>query len=241
MKQIADSVLFIPGQDEMIPDSHTYIVGKLSSKDLSLIDPGLMGKAEYKIDAVIKAGIALPDIKRIILTHTHLDHMGCLPDVKEKIPHAELWVHKNEGEPMEQGDDRTIYGMEMFKTMCQAQFNLGPDAFNLHVDRKLEGGQNLTVGGTAWEVMHIPGHSIGGIALYNREDKILIPGDVIYADSAIGRFDLFGANGAHLKESLLALSQLDVEILLPGHNRIMEAVPTGYILNTAKQWEPYLT
>ena len=92
-----------------------------------------------------------------------------------------------------------------------------------------------------WEIIHIPGHSQGSIALYNRQGKILIPGDTVYADYAIGRFDLHGASGPELKNSLISLSELDVDVLLPGHNRILEDVPPGYILETAKQWEPYLT
>ena len=61
---------------------------------------------------------------------------------------------------------------------------------------------------------------MGGIGLYDSGRKILIPGDVVYADYAIGRFDLHGANGAKLKDSLMRLADLDVEILLPAHNRI---------------------
>jgi hypothetical protein len=70
--------------------------------------------------------------------------------------------------------------------------------------------------------------------------KILIPGDVVYADYAIGRYDLHGADPSALKHSLIRLGALEVDILLPGHNRIDTDVPHGYIAQTAKQWEPYL-
>jgi len=63
----------------------------------------------------------------------------------------------------------------------------------------------------------------------------------VYADYAIGRFDLHGANGSELKNSLLQLAKLEVNILLPGHNRIVKELPAGYIAKTAKQWAPYLT
>ena len=109
------------------------------------------------------------------------------------------------------------------------------------VDRKLSGGEALEIARATWQVIHIPGHSAGSIALYDSENKILIPGDTVYADHAIGRFDLHGASGPQLKNSLLALSDLDVDILLPGHNRIMADVPAGYIRQTAEQWGPYLS
>jgi hydroxyacylglutathione hydrolase len=240
-QQVAEGVYFIQGQDEFIPDSHMYVIGKPDSEDLSLIDAGLMGKADYKLGSIDNLGIDFTSIKRVIMTHTHLDHIGCLAEILERIPWAELWVHELEARPLESGDDRIVYGMEMFKSMCMSQYNLKPGSFSFRVDRRLNGGEELELGGIRWEVMNIPGHSPGSIALYDRQRRILIPGDVVYADYAIGRFDLYGASGAEHKESLFRLGELEVDILLPGHNRINTNLPPGYIADTAKQWAPYLT
>ena len=203
MPEITKGVYFIPGQDEFIPDSHVYVIGMPSSQDLSIVDAGLMGKGGYKIQNIQKLGIKLPDIKRIIMTHTHLDHIGCLKEIREQIPQAELWIHEDEANPIEKGDERGVYGMEMFRTMCQTQYGLKPGDFKFKVDRKLKEGETLDIGGLSWEVLHIPGHSAGSVALYDRVQKVLIPGDVVYADYAIGRFDLHGADGGVLKKSLL--------------------------------------
>jgi len=241
MKQITEGVYFVQGQDEFIPDAHAYIVGRPGTGDLALVDAGLMGKGSYKLNAIQRLGIRLAEIGRVIMTHTHLDHIGCLPEILREIPRAEVWVHRDEGGMLEQGDERAVYGMDMFQSLCQAQYGVAPGAFKLRVDRTLEGGEVLDIGGDRWEVLHIPGHSAGSIGLYHREGRILIPGDVVYADYAIGRFDLYGASGARHRESLMALAELDVDILLPGHNRVMESVPPGYIRQTAEQWAPYLT
>jgi hydroxyacylglutathione hydrolase len=241
MPQMIEGVYFIPGQDEFIPDSHVYVIGKPSSRDLSMVDAGLMGKGAYKIRTVESLGIQLGNIKRIIMTHTHLDHIGCLAEVRERIPDAELWVHASEAEPLEKGDERTVYGMEMFRTMCQAQYGLKPGDFSFKADKKLYGKEVLEIGGMNWEVLHIPGHSAGSIALYDRLSKTLIPGDVVYADYAIGRFDLHSADGPKLRESLMKLAELEVDILLPGHNRVVKGLNPGYIRETAKQWAPYLS
>jgi glyoxylase-like metal-dependent hydrolase (beta-lactamase superfamily II) len=241
MVEVIDGVYFIQGQDEFIPDSHVYLVGRPTSQDLTLIDVGLIGKGGYKINTIKNLGISLDDIKRIIMTHTHMDHIGCLAEIQEQIPKAELWMHTREAEPLEKGDERVVYGMDMFQSMCEAQYGLRPGAFKFQVDRKLQDGEDLEIGGMSWEVLHIPGHSQGSIGLYHRPEKILIPGDVIYADYAIGRFDLHGANGPELKDSLMRLAELEVEILLPGHNRIVKGLQGGYILQTARQWEMYLT
>lgn len=239
--QITEGVYFIPGQDEFIPDSHAYIIGDPSTGDQTLVDAGLMGKGQYKIEAIIRDGIDPTAIKRVIMTHTHLDHIGCLQEILKVIPKAELWVHSEEAEPLEQGDERTVYGMDMFQQMCQTQYGIEPGVFRFRVDRKLEGGESLEIGGMSWQVLHIPGHSPGSIALYNAEEKTLIAGDTVYADYAIGRFDLHGASGPQLRDSILSLADLEVKVLLPGHNRIMQDVPDGYISDTLRQWEPYLS
>ncbi len=241
MAKIMEGIQFIAGQDEFIPDSHVYIIGEPGSNDLSMVDVGLTGKGNYKIQSIRKMGIEPASIKRIIMTHTHLDHIGCLSEIRTQIPEAELWVHALEAEPLERGEDNAVYGMAEFKTMCQMQFGIKAGAFKVKVDRKLQGGETLNMGNMTWEVIHIPGHSMGGIALYNRALKVLIPGDVVYADYAIGRFDLFGANAAQLKASLYNLAELEVNILLPGHNQLAKDLPPGYIMKTAKTWEPYLT
>ena len=240
MAKIYNNVYVIPGQDDFIPDSHVYVIGNPASEDLSLVDVGLTGKGNYKLESIKKMGIDLSSIKRIIMTHTHLDHIGCLTEIKKMIPKAELWVHKNEAEPIENGDDRIIHGMDAFKSMCEMQYGIRPGDLKFKVDRKLEGAEMLEIGGMVWEVIHIPGHSTGGIALYESAQKILIPGDVVYADYAIGRFDLYSADASQLKESLNKLARLDVDVLLPGHNQIVKGVPAGYIKKTAKMWEAYL-
>lgn len=241
MEQVGKGIFYIPGQDEFIPDSHVYVVGERASGDLTLIDAGLMGKGEYKVRSIQENGISPEDIRRVIMTHTHLDHIGCLREILKALPNAELWVHAEEAAPLEEGDERTVYGMDMFQSMCRAQFGIEQGAFKFQVDRKLNGGENLQIGDMAWEVIHVPGHSCGSIALYNRAAKVLIPGDVVYADYAIGRFDLHGASGPELKESLFALSELDVKVLLPGHNRIASDLPADYIRTTAEQWNRYLS
>jgi glyoxylase-like metal-dependent hydrolase (beta-lactamase superfamily II) len=217
------------------------VLGNKNSQDLTLIDPGLMGKGSYKIRSIQAEGFKLEDIKRVIMTHTHVDHIGCLSEIQEKLPNIELWVHTEEAIPLETGDERAVYGIDAFRDFCRSQYGVKPGTFTFRVDRKLKGDEKLNIGGLTWEILHVPGHSPGSIALYDPAEKVLLPGDVVYADFAIGRFDLYGAGGATLKKSLLKLAELDVKILLPGHNQIVKELKPGYILNTAKQWEFYLT
>ena len=240
MLKAHNNIFFIPGQDDFIPDSHVYVLGDPSSGDLSMVDAGLIGKGDYKLASIKKQGIPLSSIKRIIMTHTHLDHIGCISELKKSMPDAELWIHSSEAELIESGNYRAIYGMDAFENMCRMQYDIKADTFKFKIDRKLEDGEVLEIGDMVWEIIHIPGHSSGGIALYEPTQKVLIPGDVIYADYAIGRFDLFGADARQLKDSLAKLGSLDIDVLLPGHNRILKPVPADYVKKTAKMWDAYL-
>ncbi|MEM2115299.1 MAG: MBL fold metallo-hydrolase, partial [Candidatus Caldarchaeum sp.] len=83
-------------------------MGNHERDDITLIDAGLMRKSEYKLKVLDALGIGLDQIKRIILTHSHLDHIGCLPELKRKIPHMEVWLHTAEASELEAGDERTV-------------------------------------------------------------------------------------------------------------------------------------
>jgi hypothetical protein len=80
-----------------------------------------------------------------------MDNIGCLAEIQAQIPWAELWMHTLEAEPLEQGDERAVYGMDMFRSMCEAQYGLKPGAFKFQVDFRLQGGENLEIGGMTWE------------------------------------------------------------------------------------------
>ncbi len=240
MKRILDDLLWIKGEDEFIPDSHMYVIGDIKGDDITLVDAGLIGKGSYKMGILERLGVKAHQIRRIIMTHCHLDHIGCLPELKRMIPQMEVWVHELEAVELEAGDERTVYGMELFKTMAQAQFRLKDGIFKIEVHRKLKDGDLLSLGSSNWSVLHLPGHSKGSIGLYEEGSKVLVSGDTLYSDYAIGRFDLYGADSGQLKASLRRLAPMEIHVLLPAHNRPMEVVPQGYVQDVLRQWEAYL-
>jgi hydroxyacylglutathione hydrolase len=239
-QEVVDGVRWIPGRDRFIPDSHMYVIGKADAGDFSLIDCGLMQMGGYKLEEIEGCGISLKQVKRIIMTHTHLDHIGCLPELLEAIPHAELWVHANEASYLERGDARIIWGNRMFESMIRSQFTVPEGLFRLKVHKKLEDGEELSLGGLSFRVIHLPGHSSGSIGLFNEEHRLFMSGDTIYADGAIGRFDLFSADPSQLRQSLNKIATLGVDILLPCHNRIVKGRAEQMIKNTVIQWAPML-
>jgi glyoxylase-like metal-dependent hydrolase (beta-lactamase superfamily II) len=79
---------------------------------------------------------------------------------------------------------------------------------------------NLKLGKVDLQVYHTPGHSPGSLCFYWPKKKVLISGDVVFR-GGVGRTDLPGGDGNQLKHSIQRLSQLDIEVLLPGHGEII--------------------
>lgn len=239
-ESIIEGVWWIPGRDKFLPDSHMYLIGLPSSEDFTLVDCGMMDMAEYKLEQINKIGIDRAAIKRVILTHTHIDHIGCLPELMEAMPHLQVWAHEAEASLLEKGDESIIMGSPAFEQMVRGQFSLPRGHFKTTVHRHLTGGEALTLGGLDFEVIHIPGHSTGSIGLFLRNEKLFLSGDTIYADGAIGRYDLVSADPLQLRDSLDRIASLGVNALLPCHNRVMKQGAERMIANTVYQWRRYL-
>lgn len=240
IETVVEGIMWIPGRDKFLPDSHMYVVGKPGLGDFTLVDCGLMDMGSYKLEEINNYGIPLKEVKRIILTHTHMDHVGCLPELLEQLPEAEVWVHQEEGAYLERGDDRIVFGNRMFESMIRSQYSVPEGFFKVKVHRKLVGGEQLDLGGVSLRVIHMPGHSAGSIGLFSEEYRLLMSGDTIYADGAIGRYDLFSASPSELRLSLHMIGDLGVDILLPCHNRIVRSGAEPMIRNTVLQWSPLL-
>jgi len=147
------------------------------------------------------------DVQAIVLTHSHLDHIAGVREVRSafggKVP---VWIHRAEekfpGDPM----------LNLSAGWPGAPIT-APDP-----ERLLDDGERIRLGRTVWEVRHVPGHAPGNIALYNAQAKVVIAGDALFAGS-IGRTDLPG--GDHdlllrsIREKLYTLP--DETTVLPGH------------------------
>ncbi len=240
IEKIVEGVYWIAGKDKFLPDSHVYLIGMPESKDFTMVDCGLMEMGSYKLSEIKSIGVNLEDIKRVILTHTHLDHIGCLPEIMQAIEGIEVWVHEEEGNYMEKGDTRVIWGNQMFESMIRSQISIPEGFFDIKPHRKLKGGETLDLGGVVFKVIHIPGHSIGSIGLLNEEHRLFISGDTIYADGAIGRYDLFSADAAQMKSSLDLISKIGIDYLLPCHNRVVKGSAGPMIRKTVMNWAPLL-
>ena len=183
-------------------DCNTYVI----KDDLSIIiDPGLTQFLPALIQDLQNDGIDPKDIDIITNTHLHGDHCWANEAFKE-ISGAKILSH-----PLQ----KKFYDISVIK--AANFFGLQPVEFK--EDGYLDDNR-LNTGNMEFELIHSPGHSPDSISFYCKQEKVLICGDVIFAQNT-GRVDLPGGNADELKQSIEKLSQLEIEYLLPGHMDIV--------------------
>ena len=176
--------------------ANCYIVGSELTKEGMIVDPG--DEAKQVLDSVKDLQL---DIKYLVLTHGHMDHIGAVHKVKEATG-AELCVHS--------GDSGLIRGRPLNSLFGMSSPTLPSP------ERWLEGGDSLDIGDLHFLVLHTPGHTPGGICLLG--EGVVFTGDTLF-NYSIGRTDLPGGsysqlmNGIHTKLMVLP----DDTVVYPGH------------------------
>lgn len=174
---------------------------------ITLIDAGTGRNFKQAQSELQSHNIELSDIDLLINTHCHYDHTG--GDSKFiGASNCELAAHELAAKPLEAGDS----------TLTLAEF-FGEELEPLKISRILVDGDEIKLGDSTLEVLHTPGHTQGGISLYDSKDRILFSGDTVFK-GGIGRLDLPGSDSSAMIKSLQKLSQIDVDKLYPGHGPI---------------------
>ncbi len=191
--------------------SNCYIVGSKSTKEGMIVDPG--AEADKILKSVKELGL---EIKFIVLTHGHIDHIDALGKVKEAT-NAEVTIHADDAEFLRQPSG-FVFGISY-----QA---LPPP------DRLLKGGDSIDISDLHFLVLHTSGHSPGSICLLGH--GAVFTGDTLF-NYGIGRHDLPGGsysqliNSVHTKLMVLP----DDTIVYPGHG-------PETTIGTERQGNPFL-
>ncbi|MEW6419901.1 MAG: MBL fold metallo-hydrolase [Nitrospirota bacterium] len=178
-------------------ESNCFIIADENTKEVLVIDPG--DEPDRILDLINENDY---NVKYIVCTHAHFDHVGAVPDLKKETG-AKIVIHRDE--------------IEIYKnTREQAALLWGYELDPLpEPDMIASEGDKLEIGNLRFEILHTPGHSPGGICLYG--EGILITGDTLFAGS-VGRTDFYGGNIEKLKNSFKRLMSLSDEVrVLPGH------------------------
>jgi glyoxylase-like metal-dependent hydrolase (beta-lactamase superfamily II) len=149
-------------------DQNVYIYFDENTKEGVIIDPG--NDAEVILDMVKKNGI---NIKAMLLTHGHSDHIGAIKKIREKY-NWPVGAHKWEVPVLADEEANLSEMMGVSHTMTpDIIFNDG-DTFKFN---------NCTL-----KVIHTPGHTQGGVCYFDAENKVLFSGDTLFY-SSVGRTD----------------------------------------------------
>jgi len=88
--------------------------------------------------------------------------------------------------------------------------------------REVREGDEVTMGGATFEVLHTPGHSPGSVCYWCRDERVVFSGDLVFDNGAPGRADTPDGDPNALRKSLERLSSLDAEHVYPGHRQPFE-------------------
>lgn len=175
-------------------ETNTYIVTDEATGETAVVDPSLPEEAlVQKLEG--------KNVKYILLTHGHFDHIGGVNFVKEKTG-AKVVVHK--------------YDEEM---LCDKNKNYGTESTPIYADILVEDGSEIPFGNTKIKVLHTPGHTKGGVCYIFEDDRVMFSGDTLFRLTA-GRTDLYGGDARTELMSLAKIADLDGDYkVYPGHDQ----------------------
>ena len=197
-----------------------YILWDEATHDAVVVDPGMMRAPEREMVTKFIEGQEL-NVTHILLTHLHIDHIT-----------SARWLADKTGADVCGSMQDAQLGLELPDQV--ARFHINIEAEPLTLDRDLTDGDTIPLGDETIQVLHVPGHSPGGLAFYLPESGLLISGDTIF-NGSVGRTDLWGGDMAQLinsiREKILPLP--DETVIASGHG------PTTSIADE-KRCNPFL-
>ena len=177
--------------------TNSYLVFDDATKDAVVIDANL--EPDQVIDVARRRGAS---VKAILLTHTDVDHIAGLHELREAFGDVPVVVHDAE---------RAVVGDGV-----PLRREFGPIATRIDNVTTFEDGAPYRAGSLEFEVLHTPGHSPGGVSL--KIDGFIFTGDALFAGT-VGRSDFANSDGAALLEGIRTrlLAQPDETIVYSGH------------------------
>ncbi len=195
--------------------TNTYILVDEDTNCGIIIDPA--DETELLLNYIEKESI---NLKYIILTHGHFDHVGAAAPLKRKTG-AKIVINKKEIETLKSVPlQARLFGLSPPEVPA-------PDIF-------VEEGDTINCGEIQLKVIETPGHSPGGISLYNEKEKILFSGDALFRRS-IGRTDLPGGNF-----EILIRSIKEKLLTLPGDVKVYSGHEEPTTIEEERKFNPFL-
>lgn len=150
-----------------------------------------------------------------VASHTHFDHIGCHHEFPCRLCHeAEAEILADPTRAATLADPYVTD--EIFTALPPAPYLSTAYAVkSAPATRVLQDGDRVDLGDRSFEVIHTPGHSPGGIALWEAASGVLFSGDIVYDGPLIE--DTYHSNAADYHASMVRLYDLPVRIVHGGH------------------------
>ena len=179
--------------------TNCYIAVHPETKEAVIVDPG--DEAARIEDALAQTGAKA---KAILLTHGHFDHVTAMEELRRDL-----------GVPVYACEQEQAVLADPDKNLS-VQFQGG--GLHLKADMLLKDGETFEAAGYTFQMLHTPGHTVGGCCYYLPKEHRLFSGDTLFCAS-IGRTDLPTGSSSQLvrsvKEKIMILPE-DTKIY-PGH------------------------
>lgn len=184
---------------------NTYLIWDELTLHTAVVDPGMSNPAECEEFSRFVSDNQL-DIVRLIDTHLHIDHtMG--NEYVEATYHVGLTAHRADA-PLG----------KMRAAQARAFHLQGAHDTPVKINIEVNMGDKIYLGKQWLDVIEVPGHSPGSIALYSPEGGFVVTGDALF-NGSIGRTDLAGGDHATLIRSIRSglLTLPPDTMVYPGH------------------------
>jgi glyoxylase-like metal-dependent hydrolase (beta-lactamase superfamily II) len=180
-------------------------------------------------------GAGLSDIRQLIITHGHIDHLGMIPRLKN-LGNPRIYIHEAEMELIKtrfaNGDNFLPLTDAFLKTHGFPESELVPPEIQLPIpddmnlikpEVLLKGGEEIPAGPYTLKVVNVPGHTPGHIVLYEPDKKFVFSGDMLLPTIATNAAFHVAYIQNPLKKyisSLKELQKMDIRMVLPGHEQV---------------------